>query len=61
MIGKDSPFIIGGPCTIDPSCPSLFLETAHALKEAGVDALEVVFGNQEQILILTKVMIKQLI
>ena len=39
VIGQDSPFIIGGPCTIDPSCPSLFLETAHALKEAGVDAL----------------------
>ena len=36
---NDSPFIIGGPCTIDPNAPSLYLETAHALKEAGVDAL----------------------
>jgi 3-deoxy-7-phosphoheptulonate synthase len=39
VIGQDKPFIIGGPCTIDPNSPSLFLETAHALKEAGVDAL----------------------
>ncbi|MDG0963570.1 MAG: 3-deoxy-D-arabino-heptulosonate 7-phosphate synthase [Opitutales bacterium] len=38
-IDKDLPFIIGGPCTIDPSEPSLYIETAHALKEAGVDAL----------------------
>ena len=35
----DSPFIIGGPCTIDPQNPSLFIETAHALKEVGVNAL----------------------
>ena len=38
-IGKEKPFIIGGPCTIDPNSPQLFIETAHALKEAGVDAL----------------------
>ena len=38
-VGKDAPFVIGGPCTIDPANPSLYLETAHALKEAGVDAL----------------------
>jgi 3-deoxy-7-phosphoheptulonate synthase len=38
-VGKDVPFIIGGPCTIDPANPSLFIETAHALKEVGVQAL----------------------
>ena len=38
-VGKDSPFIIGGPCTIDPKEPSLYIDTAHALKEAGVNAL----------------------
>ena len=38
-VGKDAPFIIGGPCTIDPANPTLFLETAHALKEAGVNGL----------------------
>lgn len=38
-LGKEKPFIIGGPCTIDPANPSLYLESAHALKEAGVDAL----------------------
>lgn len=38
-VGFDSPFIIGGPCTIDPKNPNLYLETAHALKEAGIDAL----------------------
>lgn len=38
-VGIDMPFIIGGPCTIDPANPSLYLETAHALKEAGVHAL----------------------
>ena len=26
-------------CTIDPANPNLFLETAHALKEQGVDGL----------------------
>ena len=38
-VGKDSHFIIGGPCTIDPKEPSLYIDTAHALKEAGVNAL----------------------
>ena len=38
-VGVDAPFIIGGPCTIDPANPSLYLETSHALKEAGVNAL----------------------
>ena len=38
-VGVDAPYIIGGPCTIDPANPSLYLETAHALKEAGVNAL----------------------
>jgi 3-deoxy-7-phosphoheptulonate synthase len=38
-VGKGKPLIIGGPCTIDPANPSLYLESAHALKEAGVDAL----------------------
>ena len=38
-IGKSFPFIIGGPCTIDPDQPNLYLETAHALKECGVNAL----------------------
>ena len=38
-VGKDKPLIIGGPCTIDPANPNLYLESAHALKEAGVDAL----------------------
>ncbi len=38
-VGTDKPYIIGGPCTIDPNSPNLFIETAHALKEAGVDAL----------------------
>jgi 3-deoxy-7-phosphoheptulonate synthase len=39
IIGNEKPFIIGGPCTIDPNSPQLYIETAHALKEAGVDAL----------------------
>ena len=39
VVGGDAPFIIGGPCTIDPNSPNLFIEIAHALKEAGVDAL----------------------
>jgi len=38
-VGKDEPFIIAGPCTIDPANPNLYLESAHALKEAGVHAL----------------------
>ena len=38
-IGNQAVFVIGGPCTIDPENKSLFLETAHALKEAGVNGL----------------------
>jgi len=38
-VGKGKPFIIAGPCTIDPANPNFYLESAHALKEAGVDAL----------------------
>ena len=38
-VGKNAPFVIGGPCTIDPAHPNLFIETAHALKEVGVNAL----------------------
>lgn len=38
-VGKSKPFIIAGPCTIDPTNPNLYLESAHALKEAGVHAL----------------------
>lgn len=29
------PLFIAGPCTIDPKNPNLFLESAHAIKEAG--------------------------
>ncbi|MDR1281194.1 MAG: 3-deoxy-D-arabino-heptulosonate 7-phosphate synthase [Opitutaceae bacterium] len=32
-------FVIGGPCTIDPANPGLFLETAHAVKAAGANVL----------------------
>lgn len=35
----ESPFIIAGHCTIDPKNPQLFLETAHAVKEAGAKAI----------------------
>ncbi|MFT6865422.1 MAG: 3-deoxy-7-phosphoheptulonate synthase [Cyclobacteriaceae bacterium] len=35
----ESPFIIAGHCTIDPKNPQLFIETAHAVKEAGAHAL----------------------
>lgn len=38
IIGE-SPFIIAGHCTIDPKNPQLFLETAHAVKEAGAKAI----------------------
>jgi 3-deoxy-7-phosphoheptulonate synthase len=31
--------IIAGQCTIDPQNPQFYLETAHAMKEAGADAL----------------------
>ena len=30
VVGGDAPFIIGGPCTIDPNSPQLYIETAHA-------------------------------
>ncbi|MEM1407453.1 MAG: 3-deoxy-D-arabino-heptulosonate 7-phosphate synthase [Bacteroidota bacterium] len=38
IIGE-SPFIIAGQCTIDPNNPTYFLETAHAVKEAGAKAI----------------------
>ena len=38
-VGRDAPFVIAGPCTIDPANPNLFVETAHALKEAGAHGL----------------------
>lgn len=38
-VGRDAPFVIAGPCTIDPANPNLFVETAHALKEAGAYGL----------------------
>ena len=47
-IGAGNPFIIGGPCTIDPEQPNLYLETAHALKESGVQALRGVYGSLER-------------
>ena len=34
-----APFIIAGHCTIDPKNPNLFIETAHAVKEAGAKAI----------------------
>jgi len=37
-LGED-PFIIAGHCTIDPKNPNLLIETAHAVKEAGANAL----------------------
>ena len=44
-VGKEGPLAIGGPCTIDPTNPNLFIETAHALKEAGVNALGEEYGS----------------
>ena len=38
MLGEQ-PFVIAGHCTIDPKNPNLFLETAHAVKEAGASAI----------------------
>lgn len=38
IIGE-APFIIAGHCTIDPKNPNLFLESAHAVKEAGANAI----------------------
>ncbi len=32
-------FVIAGQCTIDPKNPEFFYETAHAVKEAGANAL----------------------
>lgn len=37
-IGKDL-LTIAGPCTIDPKNPQLFIESAHAIKEAGANML----------------------
>jgi 3-deoxy-7-phosphoheptulonate synthase len=37
-LGKDF-VVISGHCAIDPKNPNLFYETAHAVKEAGADAL----------------------
>jgi 3-deoxy-7-phosphoheptulonate synthase len=39
VIVGQSPVIIAGQCTIDPKNPQYFLETAHAVKEAGATAL----------------------
>jgi len=36
---EDDLYIIAGHCTIDPKNPSYFIESAHAIKEAGGDAL----------------------
>lgn len=36
--GED-PIIIAGHCTIDPKNPNLFIESAHAVKEAGAAAI----------------------
>lgn len=35
----EQPLWIAGPCTVDPDEPSLTIETAHALKEAGATVL----------------------
>lgn len=32
-------FVIAGQCTIDPKNPALFIETAHAVKAAGANAI----------------------
>lgn len=39
VIIGEQPLIIAGHCTIDPKNPNLFLETAHAVKEAGANAI----------------------
>jgi 3-deoxy-7-phosphoheptulonate synthase len=36
---KKRPLFIAGHCTVDPKNPSMYLETAHALKEVGINAL----------------------
>jgi len=38
ILGNDL-FVIAGQCTIDPKNPEYFMETAHAVKEAGADAI----------------------
>ncbi len=35
----ESPFIIAGHCTIDPKNPNMFIESAHAVKEAGANCI----------------------
>ena len=35
----DKLLVIAGPCTIDPKNPQYFIETAHAIKEAGAHAI----------------------
>jgi 3-deoxy-7-phosphoheptulonate synthase len=35
----DEPIFMAGHCTIDPENPNYFLETAHAVKEAGANVL----------------------
>ena len=37
-LGRDL-LVIAGQCTIDPRNPGYFMETAHAVKEAGADAI----------------------
>ena len=39
VIVGQAPVIIAGHCTIDPKNPQYFLETAHAVKEAGATAI----------------------
>lgn len=39
VIVGEKPVIIAGHCTIDPKNPNIFIETAHAVKEAGATAL----------------------
>jgi 3-deoxy-7-phosphoheptulonate synthase len=39
VIVGQAPVVVAGHCTIDPKDPQLFLETAHAVKEAGATAL----------------------
>jgi 3-deoxy-7-phosphoheptulonate synthase len=38
IVGEEF-LIFGGQCAVDPENPQLFLETAHACKEAGVDMI----------------------
>lgn len=38
IIGKDL-LVVAGQCTIDPKNPQLFMETAHAVKEAGAHVI----------------------